>query len=385
MPGLMRRKLSGIEGLKYDESSDKLYIQRGYRGVRAIAGVREVVSDPDIVHLNDIQATDSVELSGDSLIKGNILSQYISVRAREPSVVIGDLGAISEEGGSITVEGQSLIMGNLISKSVLLKDAIVVGQVLGIEEVQLESSVVLGRVMAGIEAEGKVKATDSTFFQVYSRGDIELMGRCTTLLPIVVSKGGRIEVEAEGGRIRVIGMQCMMCSAGEPFRCPYYIEGSCDNGKEDRFKGRGPYDYLANYDAGAGQGFKYISWFWRSSPLMILQNLIIAKKILYSALSKSRSTKVDDLSRKIINNMSLKQFYDGFLPGIVMETLGEVGKDSGRIRELLTETIVKYFEGRDIKYRICPHCGGPNSVDGKVCVFCGESLLGTDTQGRNQT
>ncbi len=383
MPGLMRKKFSGVEGLKYDESSDKLYIQRGYRGVGAIAGVREVVSEPDVAHLNDIQATASVELSGDSLIKGNILAQHsISVRAREPSVIIGDLGAISAEGGSITVEG-SLIMGNLISKSVLLKDAIVAGNVLGIEEVRLESSVVLGRVVAGAEAGGRIEARDSTFFQIYSRGDIELVGRCTTLLPIIVSKGGRIEVEAEGGRVRVIDMQCMTCSVEDPFRCPYYIGGKCDDGKGDA-EGRGPYDYLADYDAGAGRGFEYVSWFWRSSPLMILQNLIV-KKVLYLALSKSYSIKVNDLSRKIVNNMSLKQFYDGFLPGIVRETLGEVGKDSGRMRELLTETVARYFDERGIEYRRCPHCGGPNLVGEKVCVFCGGSLLGTDSQGSDQT
>ena len=382
MPGLLKRRFEEVEKLRYDSSKDIVYLESGYRGVKPIVGIRSIYADPDVAHLSDLMASDEIVLSGDALIQGYVLAgNNISYESHSdaPAVVIGDMGAFirkdferSEESvRGITVKGKSplMVVGNILTDYLTVESPlIVVGNVSVASELRVEApTLVLGRIVIGSRNQkGKGYVEKSTFFQLYAFGDLTL-GPCnTTFLPIITSKGGTLELKSKV--VRVFNLPCMFCGeVSDPFLCTYYLDSKCPMAE----KGLG-FDYLARYDLSKAGEYRFISWFWRSSPLMIVQNVLM-KRLLYTAYRRARELRVN-LGDKTVNGVSLKEFPEY----VVKETIGELRRRAGKtleeVKTVLFKTIEEYFQAKNIKYIKCSKCGAPNPEEVKVCIYCGESI-----------
>nr|HDO80047.1 hypothetical protein [Candidatus Bathyarchaeota archaeon] len=283
MPGLLSRKFEEVEGLRYDPSRDIVYLLRGYRGVRPIVGVRSILIEGDAVHLNDLMCRDEVSVGEGVIIRGNIMTGFkftASPGKREPSVIIGDVGVpVRGDGEAIfSVKKGSkaplMLLGNVMAGTVKIESpTIIIGNVVAYKELEIRSpSIILGRVLVGTkDSGGKAYLEKATFFQLYVFGDAEVGEGCTTFMPVLTSKGGDLKVRAK--KIRVFNLPCMFCGETEdPLRCPYYLKGKCPLARKG-----GGYDYLADYDLSHVGDYSFVSWFWRASPLMIVQNVLMKK------------------------------------------------------------------------------------------------------------
>lgn len=114
-----------------------------------------------------------------------------------------------------------------------------------------------------------------------------------------------------------------------------------------------------------------MSWYWRSSPLMIVQN-ILSKKLIYKIVNM----KFDDidLTKKTVNNVTLDELPTKIIKEIVSSVRGSTMESMEETRRVLFNTIEEFFTKRGIEYVKCPHCGAPNPKGEKLCLYCGKSL-----------
>lgn len=376
MPGLISRKFEEVKGLHYDPSTDVVSLLRGYRGVRPIVGVRSIIIEGDAVHLNDLMSRDKVSVGGGVMIRGNILagSRFTASPRGETSVIIGDIGVPVREGEALfsVKEGGGatlMLLGNAMAGTVRIESpTIVVGNIVAQRELEIRSpTIVLGRVLVGTkDVRGKAYLEKTTFYQLYVHGDVEVGEGCTTFMPVIASKGGDLKVRAK--RVRVFNLPCMFCGETEdPIGCPYYLRGECPLARKG-----GGYDYLADYDLSHVGDYSFASWFWRASPLMIVQNVLI-KKLLYLAYQASRRLEIEPDAKRI-NGARLEDFPKTFLTTLVEKVRGEAGATIEEVRKMLFKTIEEYFKERGIKYIKCQKCGMPNPAGEKICIYCGSYI-----------
>ncbi|QOJ78956.1 zinc ribbon domain-containing protein [Infirmifilum lucidum] len=382
MPGLVRRRFEAGEKVKYDETRDAVYLEGGYRGVSPIVGVRSIYSDPDVAHFNDLMAFDEVLLNGDALVRGSVLSEArvrFSSTVEEPAVVFGDVGTIpsrteGEEHArerSLQIEGKSptVIFGNVITGNLYIRSpSVIVGNVLALRELKIEAeSVILGRILVGSKvSKGKAYIENSTFYHVYAYGDVTLGPGNTTMLPIIASRGGRIELKAD--TIRVLGLPCIYCPVEQnPFLCSRYREQSCPLVE----KGLG-FDYLSEFDLAKSGEYEYVSWFWRSSPAMVLQNVLV-KKVLYTALALSKNV-LFDLKEKRINGLTLSTYVSQYLRDVREKAGGGMSASIEEVRRSFFKILEEYFQSRKLPYVTCSKCGMPNPPGVKICIYCGSKV-----------
>lgn len=383
MPGLLERRFEPREKLQYDPATDVVNLLGGFRGVSPIVGVRSLRSDADVVLVGDVLVRDEVSLRGESLVKGHVLAgRGISVEASPGNtLVVGDLGALgSEEGDGVSVEGGEgnlIVFGNVLAERVSIRSpAIILGGLTAGRELEVRApTLVLGRVLVGTkEAPGKAIIERATIYQLYAFGNVRIGRRVTLISPIAVARGGELELEDE---VRVLGMPCLFCPEVEnPLLCSHYLAGDCPL----RAKETG-YDFLASFDLSRSGERAYLSWYWRASPLMVVQN-ILAKKLLLEALRLSRTHRLD-LQRKGVQlqaegglvSVPLEELH-ARLP--VLLTRAVRGEAKGAIEEVKSElfrTVERYFAARGEGYKVCPDCGMPNPLNAKVCAYCGRTLV----------
>lgn len=253
------------------------------------------------MELNDLQAFDEVYIGSGCIVKGNVgsgLRVIIDTAKGDPTVIIGDVSAVPIIDGRKTVEtsitvtgkGSTVIHGNLVAYNIRIDgSSIILGDVVSEGDLTIDGpSLVLGRVVGN-----NVQINDATVFQVYARRDVTLGGPGVTLLsPIIMSKGGG-EIyylqDKEGGkvamrsggdsvRVRVFGPTCLFCGkVGNPLLCEKYRSEDC--GDYDYLGG--PYDYFAR-----GDNYKLVTWYWRASPSMIVQNLMARRMYNLARITK---------------------------------------------------------------------------------------------------
>ena len=202
----------------------------GYRGAGPVVGVRSVLMDSDVVHLNYIMVKDEVVVRGGSIVKGSILAEgRVTVEARgTPSLIAGDIGVIGER-GSFVVEGASplVVLGDVLAGRVEVKSpTLLLGNIAALSEVKIENRVlVLGRVVVGTEGTpGRLSVENSSLHHCYAFGDIRLGRGVTVFTPLIASRGG--ELSLEGEKVRVLSFPCIFCSeVDNPLLCEHYIEG----------------------------------------------------------------------------------------------------------------------------------------------------------------
>ena len=385
MPGLVKRRFPEVEKLEYNPSRDIVLLRGGYRGIDPIVGVRSIRADPDIVQLSDLLSFDEVILSGDTVVKGNIFAEKLvqfNFYRGTTTVVIGDIGTSTEkeESGLIgkvvvgyrdAVEGRLFIHGNIMARSVEINvPTVMIGNIVALDNISVNApSLIIGRIVVGTDDNpGKATLSNMTVFQVYVRGDVEVGPGVTVMLPLVVARNEEVKLKAD--TIRVLNLPCLFCTHTEnPFLCQHYIEGSCPLEE----KGLG-YDYLAEYDlqkaSKNGVKYSYISWYWRASPLMIAQN-ILSKKLLYFAYKCPYAYNIE-LKNKYINGEPHSTLPERFTRRILDELRRTAIEVAGETRRILFNTIEEYFKARNIPYVKCTHCGAPNPVVEKICIYCGK-------------
>lgn len=376
----MKRRFESVEGLHYDPSRDVVYLRGGYRGVAPIVGVRSVSMDSDIVHLNDLMVRDEVTVRGGSIIKGNILAESgVRVDVGEaPSLIAGDVGVIGEK-GIFQARGAAplVVFGNIFAERVEVgSPAVIIGNVVARREAVIGPGVLLlGRVLAGSEGgQGKLSIERSTVYQAYAFGDIRVGSGVSVLTPLVAAKGGELRMESE--RVRVLSFPCIFCGvAANPLVCEHYLSGRCPLEE----KGMG-YDYLSrDFDLSKAEGYHYLSWYWRSSPLMAMQ-AVLAKKLLFLALRKAREVSVE-MEKKMVSGVPLEKLPSELPLALLKELRGEARGAVEEVKMELFRVIEEYYSAKGLRYWKCPKCGMPNPEGVKLCIYCGEFAGKTEHAG----
>jgi len=381
MPGLLKRRFPEEERLKYDSTRDIVHILGGYRGAEPIVAVRKIVADSDIVQLNDMMAFDSVEIKEDSIVSGNILSGgYVSFSLADGNTFVnGDVGAMArseqpEGAGVVRIRGSGtcVVYGNILAREVHIEaPSLILGNVVGLTNVSVNArSIILGKLVAGSrEVKGEAVIKDSSVFQIYVHGNLTLEGNVTVFMPLIAARNGDISVKSED--VRVMSLPCYFCNDAEnPFLCEHYLSGACP-----RRQANLGYDYLSKeFDlqraSADGSYYSYMSWYWRSSPLMIVQN-VLSSKLLY----KSAHMKFDvDMAKKTVNGHPLSELPRRVIEELVSAAKGGAAESIEQTRSILFSTIEEFFQKRGIEYRKCPHCGAPNPKAEKLCLYCGKRL-----------
>ena len=387
----MLRRYPQEEDVRYDPITDSVILLGEYRGASPVVGVRKLIMDSGAVELNDLQAFDEVNIGSGCIIKGNVgsgLKVTIDTSKGDPTVIIGDVSAIPiieerktvETSIIITGKGSTVIHGNLVAYNIRINGpAIIFGDVISEGDLIIDGpSLILGRVIGR-----NIWIKNATVFQVYAKGDVTLGPGVTLLSPIVLSKGGEIYYQSEknskvvfgnsddSAKIRVFGPICLFCGkVNNPLLCERYISTDCNI-----YDYLGPYDYFTH-----GSDYKLITWYWRASPSMIIQNLI-ARRI--HNLAKAIKPSNIDSTAKLIDGVALVDYPSKVTLRVIEDLRSVSGSYAEAVKKTLFKVTEEFFKARNIEYIKCPRCGSPLPKGTRICLFCGQ-IIGEE-HGSNGT
>ncbi len=378
------RRYPQEEGVRYDPISDSVILLGEYKGALPIVGVRRIAMDSGAVELNDMQAFDEVYIGSNCIVKGNVgsgLKVTIDTAKGDPTVIIGDISAVpiveerktTETSITIIGKGNVVIHGNLVAYNVRINGpAVILGDIVSKGDLMINGpSLILGRVVS----EGSLQISSATVFQIYSKGDVILGPGVTLLSPVILSKGREIyyqqneegsRVTFENGsdtaRVRIFGPLCLFCSkVGNPLLCEKYINTDCDE-----------YDYLGSYDYFVHDNdYRLITWYWRASPSMIVQNLI-ARRI--HNLAKANKPSNIDLTNKLIDGIALADYSSKVISRMIEDLRSVSGSYAETVRNTLFKVSEEFFKAKNIEHVKCPKCGAPLPKDTRICLFCGQVI-----------
>jgi len=376
------RRYPASEKLRYDPLTDSVTLLGEFRGSEPVVGVKKIAFETGAVLLNDVQAFDEVFIGPGCIVDGDVSAPSVSLTGSDekPVIVLGNVFASSleKEGtlSSVEVAGRAFIRGAIVSERVKLSEgAIVCGDVVALKELEVSGpSLILGRAVAGSAREkGVAKVEKATVFQLFSHGDIILSGGSTLISPVAVAVEGdvlwspckgctakRFSAEA-GASVRVLGLRCLLCAVtSNPLLCEKHLEGSCDT-----FESLRAYDYSRSEDS----RYTLLSWHWRASPAMIVQNLI-AKRLVRASRSLPKPT-VDSTARTV-GGVPAAEYPEKSVETLLLDLRGAVGAYVEAAREIAGKVAQEYFESKGVQYVKCRHCGMPNQKGSKVCMLCGE-------------
>ncbi|MEM2186231.1 MAG: zinc ribbon domain-containing protein [Thermofilaceae archaeon] len=377
----MLRRYPQVEALRYDPTSDSVTLLGGYKGVAPVVGVRKVILEAGAASLNDVQSFERIDVGPGCIVKGNLASCFeiaIEKGPEDPTLIVGDVTALklSEESSAETLvhtigEGRAFIKGNFVASRIkITSGVIVVGDVVAFKKAEIEGpALVLGRVIAGTESvEGELRIRNATVFQAYASGSMYIGEGVTLLSPIALVKGG--EVYWDSGRavafshagetaVRVFGLPCLLCSETQnPLLCSKQVSGGCK-----RYEALKSYDCVKSPDG----DYTVLSWYWRASPSMILQNLI-AKRIFRT--SRLKLVERVDMTGRTVDGVPLRDYPETFLNSLIEDLRSVTGEYSEAAKKIIFEVFEEYMKARMVEYRRCSVCGAPNPATAKVCFYC---------------
>jgi cytoskeletal protein CcmA (bactofilin family) len=377
------KRYPASEKLRYDPLTDAVTLLGEFRGSEPVVGVKKVAFETGAVLLNDAQAFEEVSVGPGCILDGDVSAPRVTLTGSEenPVIVLGNVFASSlEKDGipsSVEVKGKAFIRGAIVSERVKLSEgAIVYGDVIALKELEVAGpSLILGRAIAGSKEErGVVKVEKATVFQLFSHGDIIIVGGSSTLIsPVAVAVEGDVFWSAcqrctlgsfggeTGASVRVLGLRCLLCAeTSNPLLCEKHLEGSCET-----FESLRAYDYMRSEDS----RYTLLSWHWRASPAMIVQNLI-AKRLIRA--SRSLPKPAVDSTARTVGGVPAAEYPEKSMESLLLDLRGAVGAYVEAARETAGKVVQEYFESKGVEYARCRHCGMPNPKGAKICMLCGE-------------
>ena len=377
----MLRRYPQVEALKYDPVSDSVTLLGNYRGVVPVVGVKKVTLEAGAASLNDIQSFEGIYVGPGCIVKGNLASLFeivIEKGSEDPTFVVGDITALRLDEESrietsvfTTGEGKVFIKGNIAASRVkITSGVIVVGDIVAFRKVEIEGpALVLGRVVAGTGGvEGELRIRNATIFQAYANGSMYIGEGVTLLSPIALARGGDVYwggrkalsfSKAREAVVRIFGLPCLLCSKTQnPFLCSEQVSSSCTRR-----------EVLKSYDCVKSPDGNYaaLSWYWRASPSMIVQNLV-AKRIFRT--SRLKLIERIDMTARTIDGTKLSDYPDMFLNSIIEDLRGAAGEYTEAAKKIIFDVFEEYMKARKIEHIYCGYCGAPNPVTAKICFFC---------------
>ncbi|MEM0460276.1 MAG: zinc ribbon domain-containing protein [Thermofilaceae archaeon] len=377
----MLKRYPQVEALKYDPTSDSVTLLGSYKGVAPVVGLRKVTLEAGASSLNDIQAFEEIYVGPGCIVRGNLASSFeiaVEKGLEDPTLIIGDVAALrlDEESKVETLmhtvgEGRAFIKGSIVASRVkITSSVVVVGDIVAFKKVEMEGpALVLGRVVAGTEGvEGEIRIRNATIFQAYASGSMYIGEGVTLLSPIALARGGDVYwdsgrtvafSQAEEAVLRVFGLPCLLCSKTQnPFLCGEQV-GGCK-----RYEALKSYDCVKSPDG----NYTVLSWYWRASPSMILQNLI-AKRIFRA--SRLKPVEHVDMTRRTVDGVPLRDYPDTFLNSLIEDLRSVTGEYAEAARKIIFSVFEEYMKARALEYVRCSYCGAPNPITAKVCFYCG--------------
>ena len=377
------KRYPASEKLRYDPLTDSVTLLGEFRSSEPVVGVKKIAFETGAVLLNDTQAFEEVSVGPGCILDGDVSAPRVSITGSDenPAIVLGNVFALSlEKDGipsSVEVKGRVFIRGAVVSERVKLSEgAIVYGDVVALKELEVTGpSLILGRAIAGSkEGKGVAKVEKATVFQIFSHGYIIIVGNASTLVsPVAVAVEGDVlwspcqrctagSFGSEtGALVRVLGLRCILCAeTSNPLLCEKHLEGSCDT-----FEPLRAYDYMKS----EGSRYTLLSWHWRASPAMIVQNLI-AKRLIRA--SRSLPKPAVDSTARTVGGVPAAEYFEKTLESLLLDLRGAVGAYVEAARETAGKVVQEYFESKGVEYVRCRHCGMPNPKGSKICMLCGE-------------
>ena len=364
-------RFSKREGLYYDPSYDRISLNEKYYGISPIVGVKEIIVGECARSGADLHAFRKISIYSGAIIVGNVYAEEeIEITTNKPSIakwgtiIVGDVYSKNihihnpRGGGSETV----LIYGNLIGENIVIEGPTIIrGNLLAKRELVVkEKTFTLGRTRVGFGNVAKGKAYIEKFgsVHIYINGDLTLGDHVTTIAPIIASRGGDFKVRDSKFRVRVINIPCLLCGEKNPLFCNQFFKDTCDI-----------YDYMDAKDFAIWEDRKFIAWYWRATPKMILQHFVL-DNIYRSSLKKIKNPVLETRSISGIP-------FEEFLRYVLKETFLMV-LSRKQFEEWLSNKFKKYIENKGLKPVYCDKCGFPNipAKDKTICIRCGNIIGG---------
>lgn len=364
------------EGLYYDTSYDRVSLNEKYYGIAPIVGVNEIIVGEGARCGADLHAFRKISIYSGAVIVGNIYAEEeIEMTTNRPSnvkygtIIVGDV--YSKEIRIHTPRSEDskviLIYGNLIGERILIKGPTIIrGNLLAKRELVVrEKTFVLGRTRVGFGNIMKGRAYLEKFgsIHIYVNGDLVLGDHITTIAPIIASRGGDFKINSSKFRVRVINMPCLVCGEKNPFLCEQFLNDTCDL-----------YDYMDAKDLAVWKDRKFIAWYWRATPMMILQHFVL-DHIYRSSFKKLKDLTLESTS---ISGIPFEEFFNYVLKEVSLIMISEK-----QFRKWLSNKFRKYIKSKGLEPVYCDKCGFPNIPRGDkiVCMRCGNVISRTRSSG----
>ncbi|MGQ4892407.1 MAG: polymer-forming cytoskeletal protein [Candidatus Njordarchaeia archaeon] len=359
------------KGLSYDPSYDRVVLNEEYFSSAPIAGVSEIIVGEGARSGADLHATRRIDIYSGSVIVGNVYAEEeINIIDKKTtklnfgSIIVGDIYTKKLEVKKMTDEEvkKTVIYGNVIAEEAVINAPLLIrGNLLVKRDLEVkDDTFVLGRTRVGFGGVLKGRAYLENFgsIHIYIRGDLIIGDGVTTVAPIIAARGGSIRFLKKKGdtskfKIRVLNFPCLICGEQDPLFCKHFKNDKCEI-----------YDYLTTKDYATWEDRKFLAWYWRATPHMILQHFIL-EQIYKTSLKKIKEPLLESRS---IAGIPFEQFYEY----VLKESL-KIATSKKKFENWLKKKFKAYIRSKGLEPAYCPECGFPNmpTRESVICVKCG--------------